>query len=220
MFPIKNSIYDNIIFEEDLAKDEVYNLENIFEISQKNQDTAHRIIEDLDIINLWQSSGAKINLVGSLKMGLMMKHRDIDFHIYSKNISVSKTSEILDKLSKHPRISNIRLNDLINTEENCIECHADYKDFDNNIWQIDMIHIEEGSKYDGFFENIAERILEVLTPEIKAAILKLKYDTPDDMKIPGIEYYKAVIKDGITTFPEFLKWRRHQNNSGIIEWCP
>lgn len=195
-------------------------MENIFEISLKNQDKARRIIEDLDIINLWQSSGARINLVGSLKMGLMMKHKDIDFHIYSKNISVSKTSEILDKLSKHPRISNIRLKDLIKTEENCIECHADYEDFDNNIWQIDMIHIEEGSKYDGFFENVAERILHVLTPQTKETILRLKYDTPDDIKISGIEYYKAVIKDGVTTFPEFLEWRENQNNSGVIEWCP
>lgn len=51
-------------------------------------------------------------------------------------------------------------------------------------------------------------------------ILKLKYETPDDMKIPGIEYYKAVIEDGITTFHDFLKWRNSQNHSGIIEWCP
>lgn len=195
-------------------------MENILEISQKNQDKAWRIIEDINIINLWQSSGARINLVGSLKTGLMMKHRDIDFHVYSKNISVSKTSEILNKLSKHPRISNITIKDLIKTEENCIECHADYIDFENNIWRIDIIHIEEGSKYDGYFENVAERILKVLTPEIKETILKLKYETPENIIISGVEYYKAVIKDGIKTFPDFLKWREKRNNSGIIEWCP
>ncbi|MEI0596098.1 hypothetical protein [Brachyspira pilosicoli] len=41
----------------------------------------------------------------------------------------------------------------------------------------------------------------MLTEEKRRTILK--YDTPDNMKIIGIEYYKAVLKDNIKTFDEF-----------------
>lgn len=37
----------------------------------------------------------------------------------------------------------------------------------------------EGSRYDGYFERVAERISAVLTDEMRLAILKLKYETPD-----------------------------------------
>ena len=195
-------------------------MENILEISETIQQNAWEIIETLDIINLWKSSGARINLVGSLKMGLMMKHRDIDFHIYSKNISLEKAEKVLSKLSGNPRIKNIITKDLTKTEEACIECHAFYIDEKNQDWQIDMVYIEEGSKYDGYFEKIAERIIEVMTPLQKETILRLKYETPDNMKISGIEYYKAVIKYKINTFQEFLQWHKNQNNSGIIDWQP
>jgi len=55
----------------------------------------------------------------------------------------------------------------------------------------------KGSYYDGYFEQVAERISAVLTPEIRETILKLKYETPDTEEIMGIEYYQAVIQDGI-----------------------
>ena len=50
-----------------------------------------------------------------------------------------------------------------------------------------MIHIVKGSRYDGYFEKMAERITAVLTDETRQAILKLKYETPDTVKIMGVE---------------------------------
>lgn len=70
-------------------------MENIFKISEKNQNIAWEIIDDTDIFNLWNSEGARVNIVGSLITGLMMKHRDIDLHIYSKNISMEKAENVL-----------------------------------------------------------------------------------------------------------------------------
>ena len=49
--------------------------------------------------------------------------------------------------------------------------------------QIDMIHIRKGSRYDGYFEKVAERISSVLTDEIKRTILQLKNETPESEKI-------------------------------------
>lgn len=88
------------------------------------------------------------------------------------------------------------------------------------IWQIDMIHIVKGSRYDGYFERMAERITAVLTNETRQAILKLKYETPDTAKIMGVEYYQAVIQDGVRTYAELEDWKKQHPATGVIEWIP
>jgi hypothetical protein len=66
----------------------------------------------------------------------------------------------------------------------------------------------------------AERISAVLTDEMRLAILKLKYETPDTEKIMGVEYYQAVIQDGVRSYPEFEEWRRLHPAVGVVEWMP
>ena len=50
---------------------------NILELAKRNQQKAWEIIEDTRIVRIWEGIGAKVNLVGSLRTGLLMKHRDI-----------------------------------------------------------------------------------------------------------------------------------------------
>lgn len=88
------------------------------------------------------------------------------------------------------------------------------------MWQIDMIHILRGSRYDGYFERVADRISAVLTPEMRRAILSLKYTTPDTMHIAGVEYYRAVIAGGVRSYEDFLDWREKNPVTGIVEWLP
>ncbi len=195
-------------------------MESIIEIVQKNQQRAWSIINDTDIINIWKEVGAEIHLVGSLKMGLLMKHRDIDFHIYSSPISLSDSFSAIAKLAEKKQIQRIEFTNLLNTDEKCLEWHAWYLDSDSELWQIDMIHILKGSTYDGYFEKMAERISAALTDETRNAILKLKYETPDVEKIMGIEYYQAVIQDGVRTYSEFMEWRKKHPVTGIVEWMP
>ena len=63
----------------------------IFALAEKNQKRAKNIIEETNIINIWKSIGAEINLVGSLRMGLLLKHKDIDFHSLT-SMTVSRPS--------------------------------------------------------------------------------------------------------------------------------
>ena len=67
-----------------------------------------------------------------------------------------------------------------------------------------MIHIVRGSRYDGYFERVADRIAATLTPVTRRAILQLKYDTPDDVR----------------TYDAFAEWRRTHPLTGIVEWMP
>lgn len=193
-------------------------MKNILELSNHNTKTAFEIIKELNIENIFKKINYKINLVGSLKMGLLMKNKDIDFHVYSSKLDIQKSFNAISKISNNKKIQNVIYKNLIDTNEHCIEWHLYYKHNDNSIWQIDIINILNGSYYDGYFEKIADDIIKMLTEEKRNIILKLKYETPDNLKIMGIEYYKAVLKYNIKTFDEFIKWRDKQSFNDIIEF--
>lgn len=193
---------------------------DILELAKRNQQKAWEIIEDTRIVRIWEGIGAKVNLVGSLRTGLLMKHRDIDFHIYTSPLDLSASFRAMAELAENTSIKKIEYTNLLHTAEACIEWHAWYKDMEGELWQMDMIHIQEGSRYDGYFERVAERISAVLTDEMRLAILKLKYETPDTEKIMGVEYYQAVIQDGVRSYPEFEEWRRLHPAVGVVEWVP
>ena len=180
-------------------------MKHLLELAKRNQDRAWEVIRQTDIINIWKSVGAEINLVGSLNMGLLMKHKDIDFHIYTSPFRISDSFLAMARLAENPLIKRIEYGNSLDTEEQCVEWHAWFQDPDNELWQIDMIHIVKGSRYDGYFEKMAERITAVLT---RQAILKLKYETPDTAKIMGVEYYQAVIQDGVRTYAELEDWKK------------
>lgn len=190
------------------------------DIATRNQQKAWKIVEDIRIVPIWESVGAKVNLVGSLKTGLLMKHRDIDFHIYTSPLNLSDSFRAMARLAENTSIKKMECTNLLHTVEECIEWHAWYQDAEDELWQIDMIHIRKGSRYDGYFEKVAERISTVMTEEMKQAILKLKYETPETEKIIGIEYYQAVIRDGVRSFPEFEEWRKLHPITGVVEWIP
>ena len=193
---------------------------NILELAKRNQQKAWEIIEDTRIVRIWEGMGAKVNLVGSLRTGLLMKHRDIDFHIYTSPLDLSASFRVMAELAENTSVKKIEYTNLLHTVEACIEWHAWYQDMEGELWQMDMIHIQEGSRYDGYFERVAERISAVLTDEMRLAILNLKYETPDTEKIMGVEYYQAVIQDGVCSYPEFEEWRRLHPVVDVVEWMP
>lgn len=195
-------------------------MKEIIELAARNQHRAWEVIHQSGIINIWESIGAEVHLVGSLSTGLLMKHKDIDFHIYSSPISISDDFKAMAKLAESSSIKKIEYTNLLNTEEACIEWHAWYEDTEKELWQIDMIHILKGSRYDGYFEKVAERISSVLTDETKQTILRLKYETPETEKIMGIEYYQAVFEAGVRNYTEFQEWRKQHPVTGVIEWIP
>lgn len=195
-------------------------MEDILRLAEKNQEKARQVIAESRVVECWEGIGAKINLIGSLKMGLLMKHRDIDFHIYTPELKLADSFLAIARLAENPRIKRIEYANLLNEEDSCLEWHAWYEDNEGELWQIDMMHIVKGSAYDGYFEDMAARIAAALTPEQKETILRLKWQTPDDVKIPGIEYYMAVMRDNVRTYDEFIKWHQTHPQNGIVTWRP
>ena len=193
--------------------------DNIEIIARENLDKALLVIEKSGVRQAWESIGAAVNQVGSVAMGLVMKHRDIDFHIYTEKLDVAQSFNVIQKICANSAVTRMEYRNLADTEEACLEFHVWFM-LDDEEWQIDMIQILKNSRFDGYFERVAQRIKEILTPETRRAILELKYLTPDNEHIMGIEYYQAVIADGIRSYPEFIQWRKNHSANGIVSWCP
>jgi len=192
----------------------------ILNLAAKYQETAWKVVADTEIVSIWKFFGAEVNLVGSLKTGLLINNRDIDFHIYSEPFRLSDSFGAIAKLAENPRIKKITYANLLDTQEICLEWHAWYQDDEDNLWQIDLIHLRKDSPYAGKFERVAERILAVLTDETKEAILTIKNSAPPGQKVIGIEVYQAVIRDGIRNYQDFISWRTNRDRPSIIEWEP
>ena len=192
----------------------------IFELSARILHQASVVLERTSIIRSWERIGAIVNIVGSLKSGLMIRNRDIDLHIYTDRVDVAESFSVMREIAVRLNLSEIDYKNLINTQEECIEWHDVYQDEESNIWKFDMIHIRKGSKYDGVVENVTDSIIKKLTPEIRYKILSIKNDVPEGEIIPGIEIYHAVFTGNIGSYDEFKIWQKINPLANSLDWMP
>lgn len=115
-------------------------------------------------------------------MGLLVGHRNIDLHVYTDELL---PTESFARLATCPGIRRMVYGNLSDTVEECLEWRAWYEDEAGEKWAIDMIRISRGSRYDGYFERMADRVCEVTTDEMRETILRLKFETPATEKIMG-----------------------------------
>lgn len=193
---------------------------DILTLAAENQQTAWQILKETGIVQTWEKAGATVNLVGSLKSGLLMKNRDIDMHIYTDKLSVSESFSVIQELAERLSLKEIHYKNLIDTEEECIEWHVLYEHNNRDTWKFDMIHIRKGSRYDGTVERVTDAITEHLTPEIRKKILQLKREIPDNIVIPGIEIYHAVFEGDVSSYEELEQWRKNHPLINSLDWLP
>lgn len=193
---------------------------DIIELAEQNQQNAWKILDETGIIPAWERIGATVHLVGSLKSGLLMKSRDIDLHIYTGQLDISESFSVMQELAERLSLKEIQYKNLIHTEEECIEWHALYEDQELHTWKFDLIHIRKGSKYDGVVEKVTDTIAKLLTPGLRETILRIKYEVPDGIMIPGIEIYHAVFTGGVRSYEELERWRREHPLTHSLDWLP
>ncbi len=198
----------------------------LFERSAKAAEAARRLLERCGVVAIWEEIGASVELVGSLRMGLTTPNRrDVDLHIYSETVDVAESFRAIGALASRPGVRRVEFANFLATEERCVQWRVwlvDPSEPEETAleWALDLIHIERNSKYDGYFERVADRIAAVLTPETKRAILTIKEAAPDDEKIAGVEIYRAVLEGGVRDWAAFLDWRRERPLDGVLEWRP
>ena len=182
-----------------------------------NQERAKRVLMESGLADVWERNGCHVNLVDSLRMGLLTSHRDIDLHVYSKGITEESSFAIMAQIAKLPDATEIKCINGLHTEEHYMTWHVFYR-YDDEIWQFEVIHIEEGTEYEGSFESIADRILEIITPTQKDTILRLKFETQFDKDYNGVENYEAMIANGIANMKDFEEWVTDHRKKPMYFW--
>lgn len=185
-----------------------------------SQQEARRVLAESGIAEVWEKAGCRVNLVGSLRMGLLAAHRDIDLHVYSSGITEQSSFAIAAAMSALEGVTEITSINGLHTSEHCMAWHVKYKASSGETWQFDIIHIEAGTEYDGYFERMADRIEQVMTPSQRDTILRLKFSTPPGETIHGVEYYEAVIADGVTTLADLRRWVDTHRTKPPYYWMP
>ena len=193
---------------------------DILRLAEQNQQTAWKVLEETRIVQAWESIGATVHLVGSLPSGLLMKSKDIDMHIYTDKLDIAESFSVMQELAARLPLTEILYKNGIDTEEECIEWHASYEEKEAGLWKFDMIHIRKGSRYDGTVEGVTGAIIKRLTPEIRQTILRIKYDVPEGVLIPGIEIYRAVFTGKVKSYEELEEWRRTNPLTNSLDWLP
>lgn len=189
---------------------------SLIERAGRTAEAAYALLRDTRLRERWEARGAEVHLVGSLATGLLLKHLDIDLHVYTNTLDPADGFAIATALV--PR--RLEFRDLSDTSERCLEWHLWFRDADDREWQVDVIQMSHDSSYKGYFEHRAERIRAILTPETRCVILTLKDDIPPGTHIPGILIYMAVLRDGIRTPKAFRAWLCDNPLDGILDWCP
>ena len=184
------------------------------------QARAWEILQETCVSDIWKGIGAEVNPVGSLAMGLMMKHRDIDLHIYSDPFSIKDSFKAAGQLAAVPGIQRMSYINCLDQEDRCLEWHANYVAKNGEKWKLDMIHIRKDSPYVGYFEQVAERVRALLTDEIRGAILTIKQAISDDESVTGIRVYRAVLQGGVRDLAGFHRWEQENPMDGIEHWMP
>ena len=61
-------------------------MEELLRLAELRQARARRVVEMSGIPAAWKAIGAEVAAVGSLRTGLLIDHRDIDFHVYTDTL--------------------------------------------------------------------------------------------------------------------------------------
>ena len=127
-------------------------------MARATQAEARDIVAELNIEGHWRRAGAVVHAVGSFRTGLLVRHRDIDFHVYTPTLDRDLSFRVMAALASSPYLNSLHFVDGSATEERCLEWHGIWQRPGGAPWQIDIIHIESGSTFDGYFERFADRL--------------------------------------------------------------
>lgn len=195
-------------------------MNELLTLSAAQQARAEEIVRELRLRECWGSVGARVNLVGSVAMGLALGKRDIDLHVYTDPFVVADSFAAVGRIAADPRVKSVQYANLMAEEDRCLEWHAQCEIAPGETWKLDMIHIAPDSRYVGFFERVAVRISVVLNEEMRLAILGIKRELGEARDIPGIEIYQAVLEGGVRDAAGLRVWRERHPPRGINCWMP
>ena len=138
-------------------------MESYVDVAARNMKRAAELVGSLGLVEHWKEIGAEVNLVGSFSTGLLVKHLDIDLHVYTEMLSVRDSFAAVAGIASHKGVQHVEFSDLSDTEEACFEWHLTYRDTDGRVWTVDMFPFLPLAASGGFDEMVARPLCATLS---------------------------------------------------------
>lgn len=192
----------------------------ILQRAQDNLKAANQILEDLELLKLWEEAGGEPILVGTAAYGLIVAP-DIDLEIYCHQPEVSNGFKVLGQCVRNPRVIKARYSNHLDDEDQGIYYRLDYRHDNGMVWKIDMwlmAHDHPGP----CARDLVEPLQRALTDEHRSSILTIKDQLRSEPNgdLPSIRVYEAVVDYGVRTLPELKAWYGQHEQDGLTFWKP
>ncbi len=193
-------------------------MEDILKTSESRRNKALDILKHLDLINRWSKIG-KPYLLGSVKMGLVWK-RDIDMNVYCKEPEETLGNGVMSEIALLQGVEKIEFHNFLDTPDMGLYWKIFYRDDENELWTVDNWLLSFDHPDAGLGEDLAERMIKVLTSEIRRPIITIKSQLDKGSGIRGVDVYQGVIQEKVGNIEEFLEWFSGINKDFIVQWKP
>ena len=184
------------------------------------QKQAHCAIRTLKLRERWEQVG-DVTFSGSSVFGLMVQP-NIDMEVYTDTPRPGAGFEVVAEIADVPGIIRVKFrNQLEDPEDPGLYWYMQYRDGLGEDWSIDTWLVPRDHPLPVYPGRFAEAMCKRLNDELRCRILEIKYTSHrDSLGSRGIDVYKAVLRDGIETYDEFVKWLEKNPAKKFEYWMP
>jgi len=179
---------------------------------------ARQVLDSLSLIDRWRTQGDPA-LVGSVALDLVVRP-DIDLEIFAENPTPRDGFHVVTELSELPGIREARYQDSRNDRGAGLYWKVVYEDDTDQRWTLDM-WLFDMERRSTSAAAMVEPIRNALTDETRDAILRIKEDAVAvGARAHGHWLYRAVLNEGVRTYPDYLAWIGDQDVWERTTWRP
>lgn len=191
---------------------------DILRQAEIRQEQAYQAIKKLGLVERWEKVGKPV-LVGSMRFGAMVS-ANIDMEVYTDAPLPHVGFAVIGELAETPGVTEIRYLNAMDGPDQGLYWFIQYEDGSGVTWGIDVWLVAHDHPYAYVADRLAAAMEKRLDAESRRRILSIKRDLPQELKVRGVDIYKAVLKDGVETAEAMVAWLE-KNPPEVMElWHP
>ena len=193
----------------------------VLERAETRRQTALGILNELDLLALWQRRGGAPYVVGAVAYGLVVA-ADLDLEVFfPHDPTVEDGFAVLAACARSPRVVKARFSNRLAEADQGLLWQLRLRGPDGAEWKVDMWSMR-GDHPGPLARDLVEPMRRCLNAETQRAILEIKehFLAAPDPPPASIRVYQAVLDGGVRTPEEFRRWMIEHPAAGLTNWSP
>ncbi|MGE7693946.1 hypothetical protein ACQKNC_07475 [Lysinibacillus sp. NPDC094177] len=190
----------------------------LLERAQKRKETAMLILEELELLEKWNTIG-QAYVVGATAYDLLVD-LDIDIETFSYCPNAAEAMSKLSDLTSNPKVLELKYRNYLESPFNGYYFKIQYQHMPSEIWNIDMWLFSE-TRNGPLSRDLVSFMTDSLTIESRKYILNIKEELlKKSIILPSIYIYEAVLDHNIRCLDDFLNWIEQKDVDNQTNWRP